>query len=225
MSTPPNDLRDWRKRLRAELIERRMALSAETLEQHRKSIDASLERGFPNLHRGVVAMCWPFKNEYDPRYIARGLRERGAKTALPVVVAPKTPLVFREWHPGVKLVPGVYEIPYPVDSDELIPDYVLLPMNGFDQGGYRLGYGGGFFDRTLASLSKRPVVIGVTYELASIETIYPQSYDIPMTYVVTERGIYRRDNDKLVFLGKPQDLSDASKLSSPVCYQGDVPQA
>ena len=134
MSTPPNDLRDWRKRLRAELIERRMALSAETLEQHRKSIDASLERGFPNLHRGVVAMCWPFKNEYDPRYVARGLRERGAKTALPVVVAPKTPLLFREWHPGVKTVPGVYDIPYPVDSPELIPDYVLLPMNGFDQG-------------------------------------------------------------------------------------------
>src|SRR5690606_39715509 len=61
--------------------------------------------------RGTVAMCWPYKNEYDPRYLARKLRDRGAKTALPVVVAPRTPLLFREWHPGVKLVPGVYDIP------------------------------------------------------------------------------------------------------------------
>jgi len=199
-----------------------MQLSRETLEAHREAIDTWLERGFPNLHRGVLALCWPYKNEYDARYLARRLRDRGAKTVLPVVVAPKTPLVFREWHPGVKLVPGVYDIPYPVDSAELLPDYVLLPMNGFDEAGYRLGYGGGFFDRTLASLSRRPTVIGVTFELAKIATIYPQSYDIPMDYVVTERGIYRRDGEQLVFLGAPPDHTDASKLSSPVCYRGEV---
>jgi len=220
-TTAPDDLRAWRKRMREALIERRMALSRETLEAHRKAIDASLEYGFPNLHRGVVAFCWPYKNEYDARFLARRLRERGARTVLPVVVAPKTPLVFREWHPGVKLVPGVYDIPYPIESDELLPDYVLLPMNGFDAGGYRLGYGGGFFDRTLASLAKRPTVIGVTYELAKIDTIHPQPYDIPVDYVVTERGIYRRDGDELVFLGAPQPPGDASVLTSPVCYQGE----
>jgi len=193
-----------------------MALDRETVDRHRQSMDMHLRRGFPNLHRGTVAFCWPYKNEYDARYLARELRAQGATTALPVVVAPKTPLIFREWHPGVKLIPGVYDIPYPAEGEPLQLDWVLLPMNGFDKGGYRLGYGGGFFDRTLAAMAKRPTVIGVTYEVGAIETIYPQPYDIPMDFVVTERGIYRRDEEGLVFIGAPD--SDAPGSASPVCY-------
>ncbi|MGH8726393.1 MAG: 5-formyltetrahydrofolate cyclo-ligase, partial [Burkholderiales bacterium] len=89
-------------------------------------------------------------------------------------------------------------------------------MNGWDPQGHRLGYGGGFFDRTLAGFTKRPVVIGVTYEMAKIDTIHPQSWDIPMDYVVTERGVYRRDPEGLAFLGEPDPGSGV--LSSPVCY-------
>jgi len=80
-------------------------------------------------------------------------------------------------------------------------------MNGWDAQGYRLGYGGGYFDRTLASLAKKPVTIGVSYELARLETIYPQSWDIPVDYVVTERGVYLRDAQELVFLGKETKAS------------------
>ncbi|HKY02563.1 MAG TPA: 5-formyltetrahydrofolate cyclo-ligase, partial [Burkholderiales bacterium] len=187
------ELRAWRKNLRNELIEKRVALSPKTLVEYGRAIDAALLASFPKLHEGIVGLCWPHKHEYDARFIARTLRERGATTALPVVVAPKTPLIFREWHPGTKLVPGVYDIPYPVDSPECIPDTVLLPMNGFDAQGYRLGYGGGFFDRTLAGLPKKPLVIGVTYEFAKLPTIHPQSWDIPVDYVATERGIYKRE--------------------------------
>ncbi|MGH9577612.1 MAG: 5-formyltetrahydrofolate cyclo-ligase, partial [Terriglobales bacterium] len=85
---------------------------------------------------------------------------------------------------------------------EMVPDTVLLPMNGWDPAGHRLGYGGGFFDRTLASLARKPVVIGVTYELANMPTIHPQSWDIPADWVVTERGVYRRDGSTLSFLGE-----------------------
>jgi 5,10-methenyltetrahydrofolate synthetase len=131
-------------------------------------------------------------------------------------VKPKSPLIFREWHPGVEMVKGPLDIPYPVDSPEVVPEAVLLPMNGWDQQGYRLGYGAGFFDRTLASLAKRPLTIGVTYELARMDTIHPQSWDLPLDYVVTERGVYRRDPEGLAFLGEP-DLGD-SNLASPVCY-------
>lgn len=155
-------------------------------------MDAHLRSGFPELGRGIVAFCWPYKNEYDARHLANELRQQGAATAMPVVVAPKNPLIFREWHPGVELVPGVYDIPYPVGSAQVEPDWVLLPMNGFDEQGYRLGYGGGFFDRTLAAAKKKPTVVGVTYEMARIDTIHPQPYDIPMDFVVTERGIYKR---------------------------------
>jgi len=114
------------------------------------------------------------------------------------------------------MVAGALDIPYPVASAEVVPEAVLLPMNGWDMQGYRLGYGAGFFDRTLASLAKRPLTIGVTYELAKLDTIHPQSWDIPLDYVVTERGVYRRDGDELAFLGEP-DMGDGT-LASPVCY-------
>jgi 5-formyltetrahydrofolate cyclo-ligase len=212
-------LKAWRKAERARLIAARVALAPSVLDSWRRRMDVTLERSFPGLARCRLAFCWPIKGEYDARHLARTLRSRGALTALPVVVAPKTPLIFREWHPGVDLAKGVMDIPYPAGSDEIIPQAVLLPMNGWDAQGYRLGYGGGFFDRTLASLDKRPLTIGVTYEFAKMETIQPQSWDIPMDYVVTERGVYRRDPDGLAFLGEP-DMGEGT-LASPVCYAGE----
>lgn len=187
----PDELKAWRKAERARLVSARERVDAATLAEWRARIDAHLEKAFPDLARGVLALCWPIRGEYDARYLARRQRERGAVTALPVVVAPRTPLIFREWHPGVELAEGAMQIPYPVGSREVVPDTVLLPMNGWDARGYRLGYGAGFFDRTLASIKVRPRVIGVTYELARMDTIHPQSWDIPADFVVTERGVYR----------------------------------
>ncbi len=199
----PEQLKAWRKTERERLIAARAALDHETLERYRRLIDAHLERSFPALASAKLAFCWPIKGEYDARHLVRTLRERGALTALPVVVAPKQPLIFREWHPGVELAIGPLDIPYPVNSPAVVPDTVLLPMNGWDQAGHRLGYGGGFFDRTLAALEKKPAVIGISYELARMKSIQPQSWDIPVDWVVTERGVYRRDAEKLVFLGEP----------------------
>jgi len=212
----PTALKTWRKAERERLIAARVALAPATLDAWRRRMDITLERSFPGLARCRLAFCWPIKGEYDARHLARTLRSRGALTALPVVVKPKSPLIFREWHPGVQMVVGPLDIPYPAGSPEVVPEAVLLPMNGWDPQGYRLGYGGGFFDRTLASLAKRPLTIGVTYELAKLATIHPQSWDIPMDYVVTERGVYRRDDGGLAFLGEP-DIGDG-KLASPVCY-------
>ena len=212
-----SSLAAWRKSQRDRLIAARLAVTPGELESWRQRIDATLARAFPGLARMRVAFCWPIKNEYDARHFARTLRERGASTALPVVVARGAPLVFREWHPGVELAHGALDIPYPVRSPEVAPDAVLLPMNGWDAQGYRLGYGAGFFDRTLASLAKRPVTIGVSYELARLETVHPQSWDIPMDYVVTERGVYRRDPEGLAFLGTPEPAGPGA-LASPVCY-------
>jgi 5-formyltetrahydrofolate cyclo-ligase len=217
----PDEVKAWRKTLRARLIDARNALPAERLTGHREAIDRHLRRGFAGLARGVLAFCWPYKGEYDARFLARVLRAQGAVTALPVVVAPKTPLVFREWHPGVRLGSGVLGIPYPVGSREVAPDAVIVPLVGFDDAGYRLGYGGGYFDRTLAALARKPVVIGVAYEGAHLDTIHPQPHDVPMDWIVTERGIYRRDGERLEFLGAPPGGS-ASPLSSPVCYAAEL---
>jgi len=217
----PDELKSWRKTERTRLIAARAALDHATLERYRQAIDAHLERSFPGLASAKLAFCWPIKGEYDARHLARTLRERGASTALPVVVAPRRPLIFREWHPGVELAVGPLDIPYPVGSPEVTPDAVLLPMNGWDAAGYRLGYGAGFFDRTLAAMSKRPVVIGISYETSKMETIHPQSWDIPADWVVTERGVYRRDGNKLAFLGTPLE-GQPSALASPVCYADEI---
>ena len=216
-----DEVKAWRRVERDRLIAAREALNAATLELMRQRIDAHLWRSFPGLAAARLAFCWPIRREYDARRLAQRLRECGAVTALPVVVAPRQPLVFREWHPGVTLASGPLGIPYPVGSDLVVPTALLVPMNGWDEAGYRLGYGGGFFDRTLASLTKKPVVIGVSYELARMKTIRPQSWDIPMDWVVTERGTYRRDPQGLVFLGEPV-AGEPSALASPVCYAPEV---
>jgi 5-formyltetrahydrofolate cyclo-ligase len=209
-------LKSWRKAERTRLIAAREAVAAALVDAWRRSIDSHLERAFPGLMRTALAFCWPIRHEYDARHLAKVLRDAGATTVLPVVVAPRQPLIFREWHPGVELARGPLDIPYPFDSREIAPRAVLLPMNGWDAQGYRLGYGGGFFDRTLSVLSPRPLVIGVTYELARMPTIHPQSWDVPVDYVVTERGVYRRDEGGLAFLGAPEPAGGG--LASPVCY-------
>src|SRR3990170_5045344 len=107
----PQLIRAWRWTLRHELIEKRAALPRSTLEEYRHRIDAHLQRAFPDLAHGVIAFCWPYRNEYDARHLLADLRRRGAMTALPAIVAPKTPLVFRELHPGVALCNGPLGIP------------------------------------------------------------------------------------------------------------------
>jgi 5-formyltetrahydrofolate cyclo-ligase len=111
---------------------------------------------------------------------------------LPVVVDKKGPLEYRAWRPGEKLVDGVWNIPIPKKRQIVIPQAVLAPLVGFDRNCYRLGYGGGYFDRTLAALVPRPWAIGVGFELSRLETIYPQVFDIPMDMIITDAGAQRR---------------------------------
>ena len=95
-------------------------------------------------------------------------------------------MVFRQWTPQARLTPGIWNIPVPADGMKMVPDIMLSPVVGFDKRCFRLGYGGGYFDRTLAAMVRRPVVIGVGYSCASIPTIFPLPHDIPMDLIVTE---------------------------------------
>jgi 5,10-methenyltetrahydrofolate synthetase len=198
------ELRAWRRAERARLLAAREALDADTREAWRQRIDEAIECAFPWLARAIFAFCWPIRGEYDARALAMRLLARGARAALPVVLAPGAPLEFREWHPGVAMAQGPLGIAYPVGTVRLAPEALLVPVNGWDRAGYRLGYGGGYFDRTLARLAPRPVAIGVGYELARIDTIHPQPHDVPLDWLVTERGVYRRERTELLFLGMPQ---------------------
>jgi 5-formyltetrahydrofolate cyclo-ligase len=182
-------LLQWRKAERARLIEARLAVSADERKAHAERITETVAARLGDVSGKVVSLYWPFRGEPDLRPWMADLTQNGATAALPIAIALGQPLVFRTYRPGDRLERGVWNIPVPVDGAVVMPDIVIAPVVGFDAGNYRLGYGGGFFDRTLAAMPKTPVKIGVGYELQRIESIRPQPYDIPMDFVVTERGI------------------------------------
>ena len=139
----------------------------------------------------VAAFCWPIKHEPDVRPLLASWAGTNVRAALPVVVAEKEALRFREWTPDTRLEPDRYGIPTPTAGEWLTPDLILLPLNGFDGAGYRLGYGGGYFDRTLAALSPRPLAVGVGFEINRIDSIRPEAHDQRLDWIVTESGAFR----------------------------------
>ncbi|MCB1380275.1 MAG: 5-formyltetrahydrofolate cyclo-ligase [Alphaproteobacteria bacterium] len=154
-------------------------------------------RGLPNglEHRpGVVSGFIPYQSEITTMPLLNRLRRGGWTTALPVVIAQGQPLVFRAWLPGEPLVPGVWDIPIPPETaPEVLPDVLLVPMLAFDRGGFRLGYGGGFYDRTLARLRQvKPVVaIGVAYHGQMVEHVPAGEHDAALDYVMTEEETFK----------------------------------
>jgi len=191
-------LKAWRAELRGQLIARRLAANVEDRARWNDAIDARIEALLADVPGKIIAFCWPYQSEYDARSLILRLLERGARAALPVVVASRQPMVFRQWTPDTMMLAGVYDIPVPADSPGVVPDVALIALAGFDDAGYRLGYGAGFFDRTLAVIEPRPMMVGVGFELARVPTIYPQWHDVPLNYVVTELGIRRREAGSLV---------------------------
>ena len=174
----------WRKAERARLITARQAVPVAARAAADAEIAGVLDTLLGNLSGKTVGLYWPFKGEPDLRGWADRQRNHGARFCLPVVVKKAAPLIFRDWTGRDPLERGVWNIPIPpASAPEVIPDVVISPVVGFDAQNYRLGYGGGFYDRTLAglrNLGHKPRVIGVGFELQRIATIYPQPYDIAL---------------------------------------------
>jgi 5-formyltetrahydrofolate cyclo-ligase len=186
-----SEVRNWRRAERQRLLALRLARAPA---QRRAADEAIAERLRPLLagRPGVIGVYWPFRGEFDPRPLIAQLIAAGGRAALPVVVDKKGPLEYRAWRPGEPLVAGVWDIPVPERREIAVPQAVLAPLVGFDRSCYRLGYGGGYFDRTLAAAEPRPQAIGVGFEFSLIETIHPQLFDIPMDLIVTESALRRR---------------------------------
>jgi 5-formyltetrahydrofolate cyclo-ligase len=156
------------------------------------AITTQLSAQISMLKPRLLGFYWPHRREYDPMDVVAPFLARGGQAALPVVVARGRPLEYRRWHPGIAMTTGRYSfnIPHPAEGTAVTPDVLLVPLLGFDKDGYRLGYGGGYFDRTLAAYPMRPKTIGVGFEIGRLETIHPQTHDIPMDMIVTERGVF-----------------------------------
>lgn len=179
----------WRKAERARLIEARLEISAEKRAEMASRIIEGLDAAIGDMTGRLVSLYWPFRGEPDLRGWMTSIIERGGAVALPVVVEKGHPLVFRAYKPGDKLEKGVWNIPIPAEGESVIPNVVISPIVGFDAKNYRLGYGGGFFDRTLAAMPTKALVIGIGYEIGRIATIHPQTHDIPMDRIITEKSI------------------------------------
>lgn len=179
----------WRKALRREMVARRSLLSGEEHSRLSARIGEHLRSTFAVPES--FAFCWPIKHEPDLRDVAETWRQAGARAALPVVVEPDAPLRFRAWTATSRLLEDRYGIPTPVNGEWLVPALILLPLNGFDPAGYRLGYGGGYFDRTLAALNPRPLTVGVGFEINRVDSIRPESHDQRLDWIVTEAGAFR----------------------------------
>jgi 5-formyltetrahydrofolate cyclo-ligase len=140
---------------------------------------------------GVLGFYWPIRGEFDVRELVDRHLARGGLAALPVVVHAAAPLEFWRFCPGIPMQAGVWNIPIPKEREVLTPDCIIAPLVGFDRAGYRLGYGGGYFDRTLGAASPRPFAVGLGFADSALETIYPQAHDIPMNLIVTEESVIR----------------------------------
>ena len=178
----------WRKAERARIIAARLALAPGERRWRSLAIARHLDALSGDVAGHVIAVYWPFRGEPNLRRWMEGLVARGATCALPVVIARQSPLVFRSWNPGEPMRGGIWNIPIPAAGAEVVPDIVVSPVVGFDPLCYRLGYGGGFYDRTLAAMATPPRVIGVGFALAAVATIHPLPHDIAMDAIVTELG-------------------------------------
>lgn len=187
------DVARWRKAERARLLAERATLSVsarqDAAERITPRLDDLIRARFGQIEGLTISGWWPIKAELNLRHWLADLVGQGATVALPVVLTPAAPLVFRPWTPDCHMVQGFWKIPIPAEGPEVIPDVTLAPLVGWDAAGFRLGYGGGYFDRTLAALAPRPYAIGVGLQAARVQTIFPQPHDIAMDAIVTEAGL------------------------------------
>ncbi len=184
-----DEIKLWRKARREELIARRAARQAAERERLSAPVAQYLFDTITPSNHPVLGIYWPIRGEIDLRELARRHVAAGGVIGLPVVVRKAAPVEFWRWQPGVAMKRGLWNIPVPPERDLVEPSLLVVPLVGFDRARYRLGYGGGFYDRTLAAASPRPRTIGVGLADAELPTIYPQWHDIALDVIVTDELI------------------------------------
>ncbi|MBL8383448.1 MAG: 5-formyltetrahydrofolate cyclo-ligase [Burkholderiales bacterium] len=181
----PAELAASRRAWRKALLERRAALPPAERTRADAAIAQQLRAALEG-EDGTLGFYWPIQSEFDARpavtdwLLGGGLR----RAALPVVVRRNAPLIFRAWTPATVMRPAGFGTSVPADGETLVPAVLLVPLVGFDDAGYRLGYGGGYYDRTLAALQPRPRTLGIGYAACRLDSIVPQAFDLRLDRLI-----------------------------------------
>ncbi len=144
----------------------------------------------------VIGAYWPIKGEFDPLPALHRWKEDGElveqpqlrRIGLPVVDKVHKTMVFHAWYPGCRMEEDAYGIPKPKDTEVIVPTLLFISCVGYGLGGYRLGYGGGFYDRTLATLEPRPFTVGLGFTHGFLPDVEPQDHDVAMDAILNENG-------------------------------------
>jgi len=183
------DIETAKRALRAEAVKRRRAAAPQLKDAGMAARDRFLAA--IDIPAGAaVSGFWPLEDEFDPRPLFEALYERGHPIGLPVVVGRAQPLIFRRWVPGMALVRGNFRVMTPPpEAPEVVPRVLLVPLLAFDRAGFRLGYGGGFYDRTLAKLRAvgEALAVGVAFAMQEVPAAPCDGTDQPLDWIVTER--------------------------------------
>ena len=181
---PKTESNDIKRNLRKKFLNLR-----DDLEPSEKlGADAKISSALESLLidcNGPIGFYWPMRNEYDPVHIIlKWLRKKNRYAALPVIIEKRAPMKFLSWDINTKLEKGFFDLSVPpINSSELSPTVIVIPCVGFDSKNYRLGYGGGYYDRTLIKYPNAKK-IGISYKSCKTDNLYPNEYDIPMDFII-----------------------------------------
>lgn len=195
MDTPPPSPSDTKKALRQSLIEARLAMPdwAERADLLQRVLRIWLV-GRPDT---IIGAYWPIKGEFDPLPALHRWKEDGElleepqrrRIGLPVVDKVHKTLSFHAWYPGCPMQEDAYRIPKPKDTEVIVPTLLFVPCVGYAAGGYRLGYGGGFYDRTLATLQPKPFTVGLGFAPGFLPDFEPEAHDLPLDAILNDNGV------------------------------------
>jgi 5-formyltetrahydrofolate cyclo-ligase len=185
-----SDIRSWRVHARSLLVKERLSRDRELHLRLGKEATNRLLKGVDLSRYQTLGVYAPMRGEIDIQDVVDEHLARGSCLALPVVIEKKSPVEFWRWWPGMPMTRGIWNIPIPAKEERVLPDALIVPLLGFDAALYRLGYGGGYYDRTLAEAAPKPYCVGLGFQSGMLASIYPQSHDIPMDRIVTDERVY-----------------------------------
>lgn len=203
------EVKAWRRMAREKILAARAAIALPLRQAMARRLIEHLRAALKD-QPAPISFYWPIKAEPDLRPLMEELDSTGVALCLPVATRIGEPLTFGPWHKGAAMTRGLWNIPVPATDEAVVPRTLIAPVLGYDGLSYRLGYGGGFFDRTLAKLDGEARAIGVGYTMFHLKTIQPQPHDIRMSSIVTQTGILLRDQ-----VG----------VASEVCYMSEAEAA